>query len=302
MKKYLTIFFAIVSTTIFGQATNHFNHNGALWLVADTYPNPSPQEPSFVETKTYAYASIGDTNLAGQNWKIMVQANDSSLILNPIIVGFTRKQGPRIYFMDTMLQQDTLYDFSLQVDDYFGFNLPNGLEYLRVKKIDTVQIQGDLLKRFFFDEPDVTTIFSKVNEVWIENIGSMHGPLFPYSGSYTSTEFSDSTTLTCTYQITTSFYVNPNYEECINNRILNLDTELERADFKVFPNPSEKEIFVQSELPTTIEILDYQGRIVLIEGTNKKFHQFKIQHLPAGIYTVNLNIEGSIYHRRFMKF
>lgn len=299
MKRFLTIVFAFLTLLIKAQATNHFQHNGALWLVADSYPNANQQNPSFVEVKTIAYGTIGDSLINGDNWKTLIQANDSSLLDSPSIAGFVRKQGPRVYFLDTALQQDTLYDFSLNVGEFFGFNLPSGRVYLEVKKVDTVVIQGDQLRRIFFDEPAIPTIFAKVNEVWIENIGSVHGPLFPHNADYTYTEIPDSTVLTCSFEMSTSFYHNPHFEDCVNERFLGTESNT-LPDYQLYPNPCQDRCTIQLAGSFHFVVWDWNGKIVL-QGNGSNQHEFSTTTIEAGLYTLQISTPQGTIQEKLVK-
>lgn len=281
------------------QTTNHFFHESALWLVANTYPNANQNHPNFVETRTSAYATVGDTLINSQIWKKMLWAADSSLEKETLIIGFVRKQGPRVFFLDTLMNLDTLYDFSLEVGEYFGFNLPSGREYLEVKKIDTVYIQGDALKRIAFKEPSTPTIFAKVNEVWIENIGSIHGPLFPHESDYTYTEIPDSTMMTCSFELNVPFYHNSNYEDCVVNRILSAN-EFGLETYRVYPNPAAKILFIDSDRELMYSLFALNGKLIQRGIFSPQEGKIDLLDLEPGIYLLKTERDGHFATHRIL--
>ncbi|MEO6903731.1 MAG: hypothetical protein ABI315_11385 [Bacteroidia bacterium] len=75
-----------------------------------------------------------------------------------------------------------------------------------------------------------------MNEIWIEGIGSIHGPLFPIDPCKFLTEIPDSMMLTCTNVNTQKFWHHPSYKSCYMNIVL--DTKnIEDTKLTTFPNP-----------------------------------------------------------------
>ncbi len=79
------------------------------------------------------------------------------------------------------------------------------------------------------------------------------------------------------------------------------DPEL-KASVTLYPNPTNRELqfaSVKSLKGSTILITDVTGREVL--KTQLKGNQLDVQHLPAGLYTLTLQHNGKITHKRFVK-
>lgn len=62
----------------------------------------------------------------------------------------------------------------------------------------------------------------------------------------------------------------------------------ENSAFKLYPNPSNEQIFVEIEMEGSIQIRDMQGRIIMIESVSKGKNMFSLKELPNGIYFANV--------------
>lgn len=68
--------------------------------------------------------------------------------------------------------------------------------------------------------------------------------------------------------------------------------------FKLFPNPSQGEIFINSAEAVSLTVMDNIGRTVFINTTADKKHHLELQHLSKGIYTIKLTGDkGSVYEK-----
>lgn len=68
--------------------------------------------------------------------------------------------------------------------------------------------------------------------------------------------------------------------------------------FKLFPNPTNGEVFINSAEEVSVTVLDNIGRTVYINTTADKKHHLELQHLSKGIYTIKLtSANGSVYEK-----
>ncbi len=81
-----------------------------------------------------------------------------------------------------------------------------------------------------------------------------------------------------------------------NWEVLSVDeVELLDQTTSVYPNPSNADVFMTStEAPiTSYQVVDLQGRVVMNQRTVNAFNtSFSVNHLPAGIYFVQLNMNN----------
>ncbi len=62
---------------------------------------------------------------------------------------------------------------------------------------------------------------------------------------------------------------------------------VDKSDFKVYPNPAQDRIFVdvpEGQLPSQIEIMDLQGRILKSENLANTRSEVQIENLPQGVF------------------
>lgn len=136
-----------------------------------------------------------------------------------------------------MNKLDTLYNFNLKLGDTALFNLSgNQSVWLPIILIDSIQINDQFYKRFKFAEPKGHNAFDKLNEMWIEGIGSIHGPLFPINPRKFLTEIPDSLMLTCTNLNNQQIWKHPFYNSCYVNIVLG-SKNIEKTKLTVYPNP-----------------------------------------------------------------
>ncbi len=100
---------------------------------------------------------------------------------------------------------------------------------------------------------------------------------------------------------------------CVDNLTTNASVGIQNYDedaiLNLFPNPAVDffEIAYQTEVPSyvNLKMMDVTGRELLVQrfksfrGLNK--FKVDIQELPAGIYYVTLNIDGSVFSKKIIK-
>lgn len=289
MKTKIILSILLLPSIVFGQVINHFENLDSKWNVAKTYPNANQQNPNFVETKTTIYGFQGDTIVNSEQWFKLYSTNDSLFQNNLLYRGLLRAENSKVFYLDTLNQLDTLYDFSLNVGDSVLFDLfllhP---EWLEITSIDSIQINGNYYRRQKFEEPSITT-FDWLDEEWIEGIGSKHGPLFPAFPVKFSEEIPDSMLISCSFSNNQQVWQHPNYPSCYVNIVLNFD-ELELLGFKVYPNPFTDEIHLEnSELRHfELTILNGLGQTVKSTQVNGERQIIDLTEMSEGIYFLKI--------------
>ena len=206
-------------------------------------------------------------------------------------VGAYFTNDDKCFFVDTFGNTTLLYDYGLQpgdtafwipVLDAFGEDL-----CLSVDSISTTQINGDTKKVLFF-KPLSDGLFNFIREIWIEDVGSVHGFLYPTRFRLLEVEAQQKCDLTCFFQDNVLFWMNPNYTECGVSSV----TKHEKEGVLLYPNPASNVLNLVLPEKVAVEnvycdIFDIQGNLVkkdvIPSGTQK---QIDISILSAGQYLV----------------
>ncbi len=272
MKTKIFFIFSFLPTLLLGQKINHFDHLDSKWNIARTYTAGNQQNPNFVATTTTIFGYHGDTLINNEQWLKLYVTNDSLFQNNLVYQGLTRSENNRVLYLDATNQIDTLYDFNLNLGDSVLFNLYGMYpEKLPVTSIDSIQLNGEFYKRFKFAEPSIIA-FDELNEVWIDGIGSIHGPLFPNFPVKFSQEIPDLLLLTCTTSDDLEIYHNPLYSNCYINIVLGLET----PEAINFPLVGENKIWSEVDCmnfgPCETHFYKFQGDTVLEANSYKKLY------------------------------
>ena len=303
MKKLLTLFLLIPACSLFGQNSITFTDPDATWNVASTYPHANPQFPDFVETTTKVNGYIGDTLIGGAYWSKMYITSDSSFQSGFTFLGDVKETNGFVIFLGATGTIDTIYNFNLNIGDSVAYNFIFGKTYLKVENIDSIEINGEYYKQFHFQEPWVVPFY--LNEVWIEEIGSIHGPLFPADPRVFETEIPDSTYLTCYKSNDTVVWNNPDYESCYINIVLSTN-DIQNEQLKVFPNPFNNEIRIEfpdnEKAKYIMSIYDLSGNLIFATPINQTGHyEINSQSLKTGIYIIQIESDKQIFRQKLVK-
>ncbi len=299
-----TIIFSILllPSILWGQVINHFDNLDSKWNVAKTYPAANQQNPNFVATTTTVFGFQGDTIINSEQWFKIYSSNDSLFQNDLVYRGLLRADNSKVFYLDTLNQLDTLYDFSLNVGDSVLFDLYGMYpEWLQVVNVDSIQISGNYYKRLKFAEPTIQA-FDELNETWIEGIGSIHGPLFPNFPVKFSQEIPDSMLLTCTFSNNQQVWQHPTYPSCYVNIVLSVDN-FEYSDFKIYPNPFSSQINIENNKNEkyTLTIINSLGQVIRQEQLKSNTETIDLPELKAGIYLLRINDRELIKTMKIIK-
>ena len=253
MKKLLFILIAFFPIFSMAQAVDHFLNEGSEWYTADVYPNPSPEDPFFVQTKSTHYGFIGDTIINNEIWLKIYSSWDTLFNLELHFRGFIHSAGGIVLFQNLNYFVDTLYNFNLNIGDSVYFNLATYPQNIAINNIDSIQINGNYFKRFFFDEPAGPDFFDVLNEAWIEGI---------------------------------QYWNNPSYNGCFINIILGLD-DLSLTRYNIYPNPFKEFIIIENSNleseKTDLDIFSTQGHKVFSVNLFDSKQRIILDYLPIGV-------------------
>jgi len=288
---------------LFGQVTSHFNNLDSKWNVAKTYPNANMQNPSFVATTTTVYGFQGDTLINSDLWFKLYSTSDSLFQNNLTFRGLTRTDNNRVLFLDTLNQLDTLYDFNINLGDSVLFNLYGQFpEKIPVINIDSIQINGQFYRRFHFAEPTMINAFDLLSEIWIEGIGSIHGPTFPNFPIKFSTEIPDSLILTCTFSNSQQFWQHPSYNYCYLNIVLGIDNNT-KPNLTIYPNPVQDNIKINLTKTDNYEInvFNSAGQKIIEKTITSDFVTLDLTTLNDGIYFITVDSKTERWTSKLLK-
>lgn len=299
-----TVFLAaiLLPTMLAGQVINHFIHPDSKWNVAKTYPAANEQNPNFVATTTTVYSFQGDTLIDNELWFKLYSSSDTLLQSDLEFRGVLREENNRVFYLDTLSQLDTLYDFSLNVGDSVWFNLYGAYpEWIQVVETDSIQLNGAYYRRLKFAEP-VLQAFDELNEIWIEGIGSLHGPLFPNVPVKFSQEIPDSMWVTCTVSNNQQVWQHPDYPACYVNIVLSLD-RLDALNFNLYPNPFSNEIQFMNTLNDRVHltISNTAGQLVKQLQIVNDHETIDLSELRDGIYFFTFRGEKGVKTVKMIK-
>ena len=250
--------------------------------------------------------NVGDTTINGVVWQKINSSSDSGFTVSDK-KGYTRVHGQFIMYKENIHSlQDTLCDFGLTLGDSVRYNF--GGPEIRFLKVDSVKseiINGFSHKKIIFKRENAPLCCS-VKEVWIEGIGSLHGPLFPKYPVFLETEsYDEGMDLTCFSQEGTSLWHNSNYKKCFNQNILS-SVELEtHSSWSFYTNPTEGIIkFTSNENHELkeISIFNLLGKEIIpkiIYTQHSVFIDFS--GYTPGIYFVQLMDENGVSRTKVIK-
>jgi hypothetical protein len=303
MKQTLTLICIVCPFFLFAQTANHFENESSRWFVAESYGNGNPQNPSFIETVTTVYGFQGDTIIGGETWLKMYSTPDSSFSANLEYEGLINSSDGFVVFQDTASTTDTIYNFNLTLGDSFLFDFGFETEYIDIIEVDSVEINGEMYKRLSFDEPEGPNAFTNFYEIWIEGIGSWHGPLFPHKPRVFSTEFPESLYLTCSHENDILYWESEFHDACVVNIILDIENA-ETVGFDIYPNPSSSQIFIRQQQVNAgqfyvRDILGKEVRSGLLQSDNQSVD---ISELKRGVYFLTVLFDNTTLTKEILKY
>ena len=275
-----------------GQIPIRFDAPTNQWLVADTYPQGSMDNPNFVRTTTLHYFMDGDSLVGGQPWTRVFAQGTTEPLPPAELRGLVRQDGNVVLFLNGAGTADTLYDFGLQVGDSMRYISDWYDTYLPVVAVDSIPIAGSYRRVVRFGAYFLT-LEDALTDTWIEGVGSIHGPLAPRLPNTLGVNYGlpDSTRTTCFLQDEVLLWNHPGYPNCIVNILLGVLESGPRLRLVLHPNPGTTlQLTGLGQRPALLRLLDVQGRIVH-EGIPATEHApVDLGELHPGTYLVEVQL------------
>lgn len=258
--------------------------NAQTWYIMGEYIW-SPPHPQGTYEETHYQGE--NTEINGMEYhKIYLQEQNT-------LLGAYRNEDNQVYYCkwngSTYDEEVMLYDYDLEVDDYFNDSDEHPMKVTEVSTItDHNGVTRKKLTFEFLGLEDET-------EYWIEGVGSNKG--FVNSGCYTPTSDGAIFHLLCYHVGENLIYTNPVYNTCDVDEI---DESLVNNSVSIYPNPAKDVVKVLNSnnlTITNIEIVDLTGRIVL---STDKADNINIYELPEGQYFVKIYGESTIVKKLFI--
>ncbi|RFC55221.1 T9SS type A sorting domain-containing protein [Brumimicrobium aurantiacum] len=290
MKSILLLSF-LLPTLLFSQITHHFSNQDSKWHVAKSFTAATQEHPSFVATTTTVFGIQGDSTINSEVWSKIYSTSDSSFQNNLVFEGLTRVDNDLILYKNGTNPIDTLYNFDLAIGDSVFYDFDYFTSWIHVYEIETVLLNGESYRKFIFTEPNGPTAFDHLSEVWIEGIGSVHGPLFPNTPTKFSEEVPDSLLLTCSFSNNQDFFQHPSYSDCYVNITLGIKNQ-EALDFSIYPNPVSSILTIEStqNINGEIEFFDVNGKLVkTMESFDEKV-TIDVSGFENGVYFLHFDV------------
>lgn len=289
------------------------------------------QEHSFIEdatkewtvlscpSKNYSYYFFqGDTIIEGERYHKMYQSYEefvNNTLSNPIYMGAIMEENKKVYIRcnPEVFGDDRkllVYDFSLQENDTIALpfiGIFSGGDVakinLKVSKLEYVEVEGHQRKKWTLEWIDR----NRRDEVWVEGIGSLQGPL--HSGSQDISHFSFELLFVKTKE--DHIYCNSfpdafvcastkyNCEDVVYSEIGNI---IDRTKLLAYNDPSHQLTTFKFELNTPakvhLDVYNMQGQKVSIliddEHLSIGLHEkvFESPSISLGMYYAVLSIDG----------
>ncbi|MBO4575174.1 MAG: T9SS type A sorting domain-containing protein [Bacteroidales bacterium] len=270
MAKFLHSFQKIAALTVALLAIG-LSVNAQTWYIMGEYiwspPNP---QGTFEVSQTLG----NDVTIGGLIYTTVYE--------NDALIGAFRNDGYQVYYCkyngSAYEDEVMLYDYELEEGDFFNDDDDHPMQVTEVSTItDYNGLERKKISFMFIGLPDE-------QEYWIEGVGSSRG--FANSGRYTPTDEGAIFHLLCYHEDWMIIYVNPVYNSCDVNEIVENNANL---GVNVYPNPASEIVNILNDsdmIINDVEIIDLTGRTVL---KAEKCDNIDISALAEGQYFVKLS-------------
>lgn len=294
MKKVILISFILLTSTVHSQNYLAFPDSNARWV--------NERYVSSYEIYYSRFCMNGeDTTINTFTYTKVNTCSANSL--SDAYYGALRDAAGKVYLVPKDSSNEYLvYDFTANLGDTIENVYTNGYSQdVRVKWIDTININGVDHRRLFVSEDDFSGPFAPGPIYWVEGVGNSQG-LF---GNNFLPLSSDVYSLHCMSHSGSSVSMDgawSNYSTSLGD--CDLTVSLEEANdnqatsFSIFPNPAKNSLSLS--VPGKVEqvfIYDSKGALVQQEISG----QFSVSQLESGIHFIRVISNEGVHFQRFVK-
>lgn len=305
-KSIVSILFFLFVFSVSAQTNQPFVMPWKHWNVMHT--NTEGGSPNSARTFKY-WTTLQDTIVNDTSYKIVFSEGD--WWAENGIIGFLREdtEEQKVYFRSITAaspanQDQLLYDFSIEQGDivtvygylscnWQGFTSP----YIVTAIGDTTLTNGEVKKTWYLQSVENS---NAENDIWVEDIGSLNGLLFPCCYMFATTSFKNE--LLC-YGISQQELYISELDTCYVDWTTGINTEL-LGLLNIFPNPVTGDI-IQIEKPEgfdeikRIEVIDVFGKPIITSGGKEKV--LDVQMLSKGLYFIRIHTNVRLINLKFLK-
>jgi hypothetical protein len=237
-----------------------------------------------IDTVLLRYFLSGDTTVNQISYKKLCLEKGS--LANPVreLAGLIREQDKRIYYKGTDFlgfphdEEWLLYDFDVQEGDTV-WHTNSGYDYTVIESIDSVEIDGQLRRRYKVDTR--RNYYFQDEEYWVEGIGSIKNGLLGHITAiptccYHFWEF------VCYSEDGFEKYLNSSFDDCYPSFLFSsLEGGLKLPEISIYPNPVAGQVII-GDVPhgqeLFITLLNSAGLILLEKQLQPGIN---LIHMPA---------------------
>lgn len=249
------------------------------------------RESGFSGESTYTnYQFLKDTIINNQTYEQLFYKRISPIATDwTPSTDFLREDNTgKIYLLNELQTESVFYDFSLKIADTFHMMDGHYDCSLIVTNIDSVSITtGEKRKRLTLiaaNDPDPIVPWYGF-KYWVEGIGSLSSLIDYGATCYTDANIN----MQCFYDDNGLGYENKETGNCL----LTSTFEKSISTIKIFPNPTQSLVFVNSpDEILNLQLFDYLGRALIIEHENSAID---LSPLPKGIYFIKIQTNQQQY-------
>lgn len=265
MKRYLLLLLmSLPLFSAFGQSIIPIPTNNTTWIMDLQVEAPPPPFPN-ISHNPYYFKTRNDTLINGLLYTIIETSNHQ-------LYCEIRQDSALVYCKD--FPGDTtefvLYDFTLQAGDTAHLRLDGGYMDYVVTSVDSILIGNRFHKRIRIPGNYI------VDNDFIEGIGSIQGlfynmvPVFDW--------WSD---LACFSSNDTTYSIDGSGSVSVGNCWLTDNiNEIEKATFKIYPNPTYNDLFISGEDVKHVGLYNLTGQKLMECVCNK----LNLQEYENGLY------------------
>ncbi len=249
-----------------------------------------------------ASVMCGDTTINTIKYSKIHQINYGfdGVYYNSFYRGCIRVDGQKVWVIASGLTEEILlYDFGVQVGDtlHLQFLEFDGVLDYYTESIEQIEIDGEMRKMIRFQ-----TSYG-IPDVWIEGIGSIMGPLD--RGFFV---IDAQPGLTCYLKDGTVIYKVEETQACesgLTCSIISSSEDVPHANaVKVFPNPADAAVWVESDVygPIQVDIFAADGKLISkAEYPDGQMAQVNTKGLAPGIYLFRIAGKDNPSSSRFSR-